>query len=66
MKCPCCGGEMTAGYIKSPKEIFWDTDPKIKFVAAKNGIKICEPDSWDGFYKQAFYCPACRRILIDL
>lgn len=66
MNCPYCSAEMSSGYIKSPREIFWDTSPKVKLLPAQNGLKLTEPDNWDVYYKQAFYCPACRKILIDL
>ena len=51
MNCPYCSAEMSSGYIKSPREIFWDTSPKVKLLPAQNGLKLTEPDNWDGYYK---------------
>lgn len=34
MNCPYCSAEMSSGYIKSPREIFRDTSPKVKLLPA--------------------------------
>ncbi len=28
--------------------------------------EIYEPDGWDGYFKQAFYCEECQKMLIDI
>lgn len=40
MNCPYCSAEMSSGYIKSPREIVWDTSPKVKLLPAASCRKI--------------------------
>lgn len=66
MICPYCQKEMKQGYLKSAKPISWSIEKKLKLFASKKELEIYEPDGWDGYFKQAFYCEACQKMLIDI
>ena len=69
MKCPYCGKEMKKGYMTGGSQpVQWIPEgkkPSIwKGVAAKDGVELGYGDLWDGFKADAFYCQACKVVIV--
>lgn len=72
MKCPCCGNEMTVGFVQSTR--------RIRFTTEKNEswFDLCEMlqlqpkdeivlsfDNWTHPTCIAYHCSDCKKVLID-
>ena len=67
MKCPYCGKELEAGYLKSSQRIFWGKERVLGFVrkdirVTKNGLN----GFFEGHFAEAQYCSACQKIIVSL
>lgn len=69
MKCPYCLLEMQKGNIHGQKySLSWlpeDEDPPF-FVFTQKGIPLGERSIFQTPKVQAFYCPFCKKIMVDL
>ncbi|MBR4895062.1 MAG: hypothetical protein IKZ41_01430 [Clostridia bacterium] len=71
MTCPYCTCEMERGVIQSPHEIVWTKEKrrslfrKPRFLPLAEGSVVLAEWSLSGSTVEAFYCRACRKIVID-
>ena len=65
MKCPYCQTEMTDGYVKSARNIFFDRyESGLFYIANKSSVKVTR--FWGPYNRKAAYCPTCNKLIIDL
>ena len=70
MNCPYCQKEMESGVIQSPHEIAWTRKKRRYphntrlFPLPESSVVLAEW-SLSGSTVEAFYCRACRKIVID-
>lgn len=66
MLCPFCGSEMTAGFIKSARKVFFSKTPNNGvFVLRKKEEPLLTQDNWTGPYCEAFCCYDCAKVIVD-
>lgn len=71
MKCPYCGREMRKGYFHaSDQPIQWipeGTKPSIwKMGVAEGAVQMGDESFWKGYRADAFYCAACKTVIIPV
>ena len=70
MTCPYCQKEMESGVIQSPHEIAWTRKRRrypfrARFLPLSEGSVVLAEHSYFGSTVEAYYCRACRKIVID-
>jgi hypothetical protein len=71
MKCPYCEKEMKLGYIDVYDTLSWSPAGEsrrggTKYAVAKNGIILAKYPLLLPASKEAYYCRACEKIIIDV
>lgn len=71
MVCPYCQNEMKPGSIDVYDTLSWSPQGEsrpgpTKFTIAKHGIKLASYSLLFSASKQAFYCPNCQKIILDV
>lgn len=69
MKCPRCAREMRKGYLHNTNQpVQWipeGSKPSIfKTGVADGAVVLGENSFWTGYRADAWYCPACKMIII--
>ena len=66
MKCPCCGNEMTKGWVQSAHRVLFTT------IKNENGFDIKDKSdvvlTSNNFFNPtcvAYHCGACKKVVID-
>ena len=63
--CPCCGGTLETGLVRSSHLIYWTRERGLYTVDRKAGeFPLQGASRWMGSDCPACYCPACELILI--
>ena len=64
MKCPCCGEDMTAGYIQSARKIYFTTKQHHGILIADEATDILlSHHNWSMPVCDAYHCPACHLVI---
>ena len=66
MICPVCGKPMQHGYLNSTDSIRWNPEKKMHTLPSKHDILISGTMFLDGCFAEAFYCPQCRHIALEV
>jgi hypothetical protein len=71
MKCPYCDNEMNPGSIDVYDTLSWSPVGESrrgssKFGVAMNGIVLARYHIICSSSKEAFFCPLCKKIIIDV
>lgn len=72
MECPYCKGEMRQGALSAPgSQMGWcpngeDGKPLSSDWEGRVPLTKAPIFKFDDYYVPAFYCPACRRIILDV
>lgn len=71
MICPYCNNEMKLGTIDVYDTLSWTPDGEsrkgpTKFSIAENGVVISKCSLLFPASKEAFYCPSCKKIIMNL
>ena len=64
MRCPWCGGGMTAGVIRSGQTVFFTTEPGFLDIPDTGDVTLTR-HNWTGPTAEAYLCPRCRKVVID-
>lgn len=65
MNCPCCGKEMTPGWVQSTGQIYFTikTHEFIRSAKERHGDTILT--DWEELSCTAYHCRACQKVVID-
>lgn len=71
MNCPYCNNEMKAGSIDVHDTLSWSPEGELrkggtKWAKAKGGIVLASYALLLRASKEAFYCPKCKKIIMDV
>lgn len=71
MKCPYCNNEMNPGTIDVYDTLSWSPEGESrkgssKYSVARNSIVISKYFLLTPASTEAFYCPACKKIIISI
>jgi hypothetical protein len=71
MKCPYCDDEMKSGSIDVYDTLSWSPKGEARRGSTKsgialNGIVLARYHLICSSSKEAFFCPSCRKIIIDV
>ena len=71
MKCPYCGREMEAGSIQADNRLSWTPEGespwgKTRWAKSPGSVELAPYYLLAPAEVEAFYCPDCRKIVIDV
>ncbi|WP_458398082.1 PF20097 family protein [Anaerotignum sp.] len=67
MRCPYCNNEMIKGYIKSSHLFSWGQEKDLLNPTGNiNLVKDSFKRIFQGKYKEAEYCPECKKIIMSV
>lgn len=71
MECPYCKKEMQPGSIDVYDTLSWSPEGKTrkgttKYAVAEKGIVLAKYALLFPASKEAYYCPSCKKIMIDV
>lgn len=66
MKCPCCGNEMTKGFVQSFRRMLFLTEKYDGFldIKGKDDVEISH-NNWSVATCVAYHCGSCKKVVID-
>ena len=67
MKCPCCGKDMTAGFVQSGRAFYFKENQKKSIwgnIAEKDDI-LLSTNNWYVPTAAAYHCNDCKKVVID-
>ncbi|MBR4069186.1 MAG: hypothetical protein IKK08_11255 [Clostridia bacterium] len=69
MKCPYCDRDMTSGILSThqAKPCFVEDGRRLTFGESISGVGMLTATTSNGIVNStpAYYCPACRKMIID-
>ena len=69
MNCPYCDREMTSGILSTSRDkpCFVEDGRRLTFGESISGVGMLTATTTNGIVNStpAYYCPACRKIIID-
>ncbi|MEA5136353.1 MAG: PF20097 family protein [Candidatus Fimivivens sp.] len=71
MECPYCSGSMKLGTIKADNLLSWTPDGEsaegfTRWATSPNGIVLAKYSLFYQATVDAYYCPTCNKIIIDV
>lgn len=68
MKCPCCGREMTSGFVRSARGIYYTNKARKTLMDPihdlENEIRLSS-HNWARPVCIAYHCSDCKKVVID-
>ena len=66
MNCPCCGKEMTRGWVQSARRVLFTTTKKESgFVFKNKSDVVLTTNNFTGPSCIAYLCGTCKKVVID-
>ena len=66
MKCPCCGNEMTSGWVQSARRVlFTTTKNESGFVIKNKSDVVLTANNFSNPTCIAYHCGTCKKVVID-